>query len=190
VAKLGPAFTFMMGHEDSKRSGLVTHDGDGRTRFGICEKFHPDMPEEFWTEPPIAALVKAEALYEYKYWDLLSLDEIVDQAVASKIFDLAIVMGCKEAVVLAQRAANGLLLGSSKAPAIDGRIGPQTIAALNACPPQNVVEALCNLSKIVFCEDAAKHPEKEKDLRGWLKRAASIPPHVAPDAAQAAGANA
>jgi lysozyme family protein len=188
LAEFAPAFQFTMGHEDAKRSGIVTHDGDGRTRFGICEKSYPDMPEEFWTEPPLLAILKAEGIYSDRYFHALRLDEIVDQAVASKIFDLAVVMGCKEAVVLAQRAANGLLLGSSKAPAIDGRIGPQTIAALNACPPQSVVESLCNLSKIVFCEDAAKHPEKEKDLHGWLNRAASIPPHAAPPLAQGASA--
>ena len=182
MAEFAPAFKFTMGHEDAARSGIVTHDADGRTRFGICEKFHPDLPEDFWTKPPLNALLDAEHIFEGKYWGTLDLDEIVDQAVASKIFDLAIVMGCKEAAVLAQRAANGLLLGSSKAPAIDGRIGPQTIAALNSCPPQNIVEALCNLSKIVFCEDAAKHPDKQGDLKGWLKRAAAVPPHAAPDA--------
>jgi lysozyme family protein len=191
VAKFPPAFKFMMGHEDAARSGIVTHDADGRTRFGICERFHPDLPEKFWTEPPLSALLKAEALYSDKYWDALRLDEIVDQAVASKLFDMCVPMGLKEAAILAQRAANGLLLGSSKAPAIDGRIGPRTIAAINACPPESMVEALCNLSKVFFCEVAAKNPAKKKDdLRGWLNRAAAIPPHVSPEPPLAAGASA
>jgi lysozyme family protein len=189
VAQFEPAFQFMMGHEDAARSGIVTHDGDGRTRFGICEKFHHDLPEEFWTASPLNAFSEAENIYKDEYWDVLDLDEIVDQAVASKIFDMSVVMGCKEAAILAQRAANGLLLGSSKAPAIDGKIGPHTTAALNSCPPQNLVEALCNLSKIFFCEDAAKHPEKQDDLHGWLNRAAAIPPHMsAPPLAMGADA--
>jgi lysozyme family protein len=189
VAEFKQAFEFMMGHEDAARSGKVTRDGDGRTRFGICEKFHPALPEQFWIRDAAYAMSWAEMIYRSDYWAACRLGEIVDQAVASKIFDMSVVMGRKEAVILAQRAANGLLLGSTKAPAIDGKIGPQTIAALNSCPPQNVVEALCNLSKIFFCEDAARHPEKQVDLKGWLNRAAAVPP---PPAASplAAGASA
>jgi lysozyme family protein len=189
VAEFKPAFQFMMDHEDAKREGKVTYDGDGRTRFGICEKFHPELPEEFWTCDAAKALSWAQMIYRSDYWAACRLGEIVDQAIASKIFDISVVMGRKEAVTLAQRAANGLLLGSAKAPAIDGKIGPQTIAALNSCPPQNVVESLCNLSKIIFCEDAAKHPEKQVDLNGWLNRAAAVPPHIsAPPLAAGASA--
>jgi lysozyme family protein len=185
MAEFKPAFTFMLSHEDAARSGVVTRDEDGRTRFGICEKFHPELNENFWTGVTTYALSWAEMIYRSDYWSALRLGEIVDQAVASKLFDMCVPMGRKEAVTLGQRAANGLLLGSSRAPAIDGRIGPQTIAALNACPPSNLVEALCNLSKIFFCEVAANNPAKEKDLKGWLKRAAAVPPH-----ATAAGAGA
>ena len=167
----------MMGHEDAARSGVVTRDGDGRTRFGICERFHKDLPEEFWIEPAAAAMSRASVIYRDQYWSALRLGDIIDQAVASKIFDMAVPMGCKEAAILAQRAANGLLLGSTKAPAIDGVVGNKTIAALNACPPANVVETLCNLSKIYFCEVAEKNPAKERDLHGWLIRAAAVPAH-------------
>jgi lysozyme family protein len=191
VAQFDPAFQFMMDHEDAKREGRVTRDGDGRTRFGICERFHPEMPAAFWTAPPAEALNIAETIYRHKYWDASRLGEIVDQAVASKLFDMCVPMGRTEAALLAQRAANGLLLGSRKAPAIDGKIGDLTIAALNACPPQNVVEALCNLSKIFFCECAAKNPAKERDLQGWLNRAAAVPPHSSsPETQLAAGASA
>lgn len=176
MAEFQRAFQFTLGHEDALRSGVVTRDEDGRTRFGICERFHPEMPAAFWTAPAAEALNIAESIYRHSYWDAGRLGEIVDQAVASKIFDMCVPMGRREAALLAQRAANGLLLGSGKAPAIDGRIGPQTIAALNSCPPKNLVEALCNLSKIFFCECAAKNPAKQRDLKGWLVRAAAIPP--------------
>jgi lysozyme family protein len=178
MAEFEPAFQFMMDHEDAKRAGVVTRDGDGRTRFGICEKFHPEMPAAFWIASPSVALCVAETIYQHSYWDSLRLGEIVDQAVASKIFDMCVPMGRTEATVLAQRVANGLLMGSSRAPAIDGKIGDRTIAALNACPPQNLVESLCNLSKIFFCECAAKNPAKQRDLQGWLNRAAKVPPHM------------
>lgn len=192
MAEFRPAFEFMLSHEDAARPGAiawgkVTADENGRTRFGICEEFHPHLQDSFWTGPADAALVQAEFIYRIKYWDPLLLFLIVDQAVASKLFDMEIVMGFKEAVTLAQRAANGLLLGSGKAPAIDGRIGPQTIAALNSCPPSNLVEALCNLSRIFFSEVAARNPAKQKDLKGWLNRAAAVPPHAPLTAERAKG---
>jgi lysozyme family protein len=182
LAEFAPAFQFMIAHEEAHRGdpGKVTRDGDGRTRFGICEKFHPEMPAAFWTCPDAKALAIAQTIYVHKYFDGLRLGEITDQAVASKILDLSVVMGIREATVLAQRAANGLLLGSAKAPSIDGKMGDHTIAALNACPPQNVVETLCNLAKINFCEDAVKNPAKQVDLAGWLVRAAAVPPSAAP----------
>jgi lysozyme family protein len=183
MAAFKPAFEFMMSHEDAARSGIITRDGDGRTRFGICSRFHPELPEQFWTSDAAYALDWAEKIYRTDYWSRLRLGEIIDQAVASKIFDMAVPMGCKQAVTLAQRAANGLLLGSIKAPMIDGKIGQRTIDALNGCPPTNLLEALCNLSVIFFCEVAAKHPEKQKDLEGWKNRARAVP-------LQAEGANA
>jgi lysozyme family protein len=177
MAEFKPAFEFLLSHEDETCSGKVTHDTDGRTRFGICERFHPDMPGVFWTASPTVALKFAENIYEDYYWNPLRLEKIIDQAIASKLFDMCVPMGLKEAAILAQRAANGLLLGSSRAPAIDGIVGDKTIAALNACPPASLVEALCNLSKIFFYEVAAKHPEKHRDLDGWLIRAAAVPAH-------------
>jgi lysozyme family protein len=178
MAEFNPAFQFTMSHEDAARSGKVTRDGDGRTRFGICERFHPTLPEDFWTGPADKAFTRAAYLFSRDYWEPMRLDEIVDQAVASKLFDMCIPMGLEEATILAQRAANGLLLGSSRAPAIDGKIGDKTIAALNACPPASVVEAFCNLSKIFFSEVVTKKPEKKDDLEGWLRRAAAVPPHA------------
>ena len=46
-----PAIAFVLQHEDPARSGKVTEDAGGRTRFGIAEKFHPDLPEDFFTGP-------------------------------------------------------------------------------------------------------------------------------------------
>jgi|GEM_PF-1232431 len=179
MADFQPAFEFTMDHEDAARSGVVTRDGDGRTRFGVCERFHKNLPEEFWNGPATEEMATAARIFEQLYWNRILGNMIVDQAVASKFFDMSIVMGVPEATTLAQRAANGLLLGSSRAPAIDGFVGDKTISAINACPPDNLVEALCNLSKIFFAEDAAKHPEKQKDLAGWMRRAESVPPHEA-----------
>ena len=56
------AFLLTLQHEDSTRSGKVTEDAGGRTRFGIAEKFHPDLPEGFFTGLAEDALAEAEKM--------------------------------------------------------------------------------------------------------------------------------
>src|SRR6185312_11913532 len=87
MADFAPAFDYMESHEDALRNGVVTRDEDQRARFGICEKFHPNLPEEFWTGPAAEAFEMARQIYRAEYWLKLRLGEAVDQAVASKLFD-------------------------------------------------------------------------------------------------------
>ena len=76
MADFKPAFAFVLLHEDATRSGKVTVDAGGRTRFGIAEKFHPDLPEEFFTGPAEDALEVAEKMEKRDYWDAMRLSEI------------------------------------------------------------------------------------------------------------------
>jgi lysozyme family protein len=99
----------MQFEDDPHYPGKVTHDAGGRTRFGIADKFHPGLPEEFFTGPADAARAQAEEIELEQYWKPLSLNGIADQAVASKIFDMGVNMGVHQAAVLAQRAVNFLL---------------------------------------------------------------------------------
>ncbi|HEX7289469.1 MAG TPA: glycosyl hydrolase 108 family protein [Candidatus Angelobacter sp.] len=194
-----PAFDYLMSHEDAhahawllghdpahaEKMGKVTVDSGGRTRFGIAEKFHPSLHKDFFTMPAADALAQAEIIYRAEYWGPMRLGELLSQAVASKIFDMGVNMGRNPATILAQRAANGLLLGASLAPPIDGKTGSRTLGALNACPAAALMETLSNLSKIFYNELAAKKPENKKYLEGWLKRAAATPPGIALSSQQA-----
>src|SRR6476646_5708478 len=106
MADFKAAFAFVLQHEDSTRSGKVTVDAGGRTRFGIAEKFHPDLPEEFFTGPAEEALAEAEKIEEREYWDSMGLAEVESQNVSNKLFDMGVNMGVHQAAVYAQRAAN------------------------------------------------------------------------------------
>ena len=57
MADFKAAFAFVLQHEDAARAGKVTVDAGGRTRFGIAEKFHRDLPEEFFSGPAEDALL-------------------------------------------------------------------------------------------------------------------------------------
>src|SRR5437588_4047671 len=110
MADFKPAFAFALMHEDPTCSGKVTEDAGGRTRFGIAEKFHPDLPEEFFTGPAEDALAEAKKIEELEYWDAMRLAEVEDQNLANKLFDMGVNMGVRQAAIYAQRAANALIV--------------------------------------------------------------------------------
>ena len=179
MAEFKPAFAFVLLHEDSTCSGKVTVDAGGRTRFGIAERFHPELREEFFSGPAEEALAEAERIEERDYWQAMRLDEVENQDVANKIFDMGVNMGVHQAGIYAQRAANYLLrcgAGSAgQAPANplteDGRIGEKTLAAINAANPAQYHQVLCELSEAHYRHLAAVNPAQSANLQGWLKRA-------------------
>src|SRR5258708_22975565 len=152
--------------DDPQHPGKVTPEPNRcRARFGINEKFHPELPEEFWTGQADEAIAQAEEIELEQYWKPLSLDGVEDQAVASKIFDMGVNMGTHQAGVLAQRAVNFLLSTSvaepplargtqqqlfisgpqshSAAPRLaeDGAIGPKTLEQINMMDPVDMLRA-------------------------------------------------
>jgi lysozyme family protein len=175
MADFKSAFQFVLLHEDSTCSGKVTADAGGRTRFGIAERFHPELPDEFFNGPAEEALARAEEIEEREYWEAMRLEKIEDQSVANKLFDMGVNMGVRQAAVLAQRAANFLLrTGADQAApqlAEDGVIGGKTLAAINASTAAEYHRVLCELSEAHYRHLAAVNPEQAVNLHGWLKRA-------------------
>jgi len=170
MADFKPAFEFVLQHEDSTRSGKVTVDAGGRTRFGIAEKFHPGLPEEFFTGPAEDALAEAEKIEEREYWDAMRLAEVENQNVANKLFDMGVNMGVRQASVYAQRAINALATVDARV-AEDGVIGPKTLAAINAADPIAYYQLLRQFSAAYYRHLAAVNPAQAVNLKGWLKRA-------------------
>lgn len=170
MADFKTAFLSTLQHEDSTRSGKVTMDAGGRTRFGIAEKFHPALPEEFFTGPVEDALAEAEKIEEREYWDRMRLAEVENQNVANKLFDMGVNMGVLQAAVYAQRATNSLLAGEARL-IEDGEIGVKTVAAINGADPITYYQALCELSAAHYRHVAAVNPAQAVNLQGWMKRA-------------------
>jgi len=170
MADFNAAFAFVLQHEDSTRSGKVTVDLGGRTRFGIAEKFHPGLPEEFFSGSAEDALAEAEKIEEREYWDAMRLAEVENQNVANKLFDMAVNMGVRQAAFYAQRAMNVLATVDARV-AEDGVIGPRTLAAINAADPIAYYQLLREFSGAFYRHLAAVNPAQAVNLAGWLKRA-------------------
>ena len=170
MADFKTAFLLTLQHEDSTRSGKVTVDAGGRTRFGIAEKFHPDLPEEFFTGPAEDALAEAEEIEECEYWDTMRLAEVENQNVANKLFDMGVNMGVRQAAIYVQRVANTMLAGEARL-IEDGEIGPKTLAAINNADPIAYYQALSEMSAAHYRHVAAVNPAQAVNLAGWMKRA-------------------
>jgi len=131
------------------------HDPGGETNFGISARSYPDLN--------IKALTCEDAIAIYKR-DFWRYDAILDQPLASKLFDMAVNVGSLQAHRLIQRAL-GL-------PA-DGICGPQIIEAINACDPDQLLLELRATLAEFYCRLVMRKPSQKKWLRGWLRRAVS-----------------
>lgn len=180
MAQLEPAIENTMSFEDPQRTGKVTEDAGGRTRFGIAEKFHPELPSRFFSRRKDEALAMAEGLLEHEYWDKAHLAQIEDQGVANKLFDMAANMGVHQAAIYAQRAVNAALQISEAHSGLaanrldeDGVFGPRTIAAINSLEPALYVGLLREFSAAHYRHIAAVNPAQAPNLEAWLRRAAA-----------------
>jgi lysozyme family protein len=168
MANFEEAITFVLRNEDPHLSGVVTEDSGGRTRFGIAERFHPELGDEFYNGPADAALEVARDIYRRQYWEAIRGDEVRDQRVAAKLLDMAVNMGVRQAIVLCQRAVNSIM----ECPiAEDGIVGSQTLANINAADPSLLLAHLREACGTFYQHLAAVRPEAQQYLRGWMARA-------------------
>lgn len=168
MANFEEALTFVLRNEDPHLSGVVTEDSGGRTRFGIAERFHPELGDSFYAAPPESALESAREIYRSEYWRAMRGNEIDDQRVATKLLDMAVNMGVRQAVVLCQRAVNA---GVPVQLVEDGILGEQTLAAVNRCDSETLLVHLRDGCAAFYQHVAAVRPEAQRYLRGWLTRA-------------------
>ena len=163
MAEFEPAVEWMLSHE----GGYVNdpNDAGGETKYGISKRSYPDVD--------IAALTldDAKAIYKRDYWASQRYEEIADQRVATKIFDMAVNMGFHRAHAIAQQQC-----GVKN----DGILGPLTVAAINAKDADTFVVSLCNACVEFYSGLAEDKPTNQKFLNGWLKRANDVPPVGAP----------
>ena len=168
MASFDDAIMFVLRNEDPHLTGIVTEDSGGRTRFGIAERFHPDLGDDFYTGPAEVALELAREIYRRQYWDIIRGDDLSSQQVAAKLLDMAVNMGVRQAVVLGQRAANAIA-GSHIGE--DGIVGRETLAAINDSDAVLLLAHLRELCSKFYLHLAVVRPEAQRYLHGWLTRA-------------------
>lgn len=140
------------------------NDSGGETNFGISKRSYPKLN--------IAELTVDDAIKIYKrdFWDKPKLARL-PPTIGSKVFDLSVNMGGRQATRLLQRAINGVL-GQATID-MDGIIGPATLEYANSIDPAKLLPALRAEAARFYQSIARNSPRKQSFLKGWLRRAAA-----------------
>ncbi len=111
----------------------------------------------------------AEHIYKVMWWDRHRYARIRDQALATKVFDLAVNMGARQAHRLLQRACRA----AGRPLVEDGIIGRNTLAAVNGLDAEVLLAALRSEAAGFYRVLIARDPVRKKWETGWLRRAYS-----------------
>lgn len=162
-----------------REGGYVNDPADrgGATRWGITEA----VARAQGYAGDMRALPRAEAVEIYRrlYWLRPGFDAVATRAprVAAELFDTGVNMGVGVAIGFLQRALNALNRGARDYPdvVLDARIGPATLAALDAFLRVRatggegvLLKAIQALRGARYVALAEQRPANEAFLYGWI----------------------
>ena len=119
---------------------------------------------------------KVTKFFKDRYWDVNLLDEFPSQNIANEMFDTGVNMGVDRAAKFLQIALNVLNKKGTiySDIVVDGKIGPATLRALNACINYRGEVYLYKVLNILqgyhYIEYMQKSETQEKFAYGWLNR--------------------
>lgn len=165
MADFEPAFKKLLEEEGV---GLSQHKADrgGQTFAGIARKHWPKWEGWSWVDTgdtPPTELVRQ--FYFEKFWFPVKGDQIQDQRVAEVLFSQYVNMG-ETAIKLAQG-----VLGVIQ----DGKIGPKTLALLNAYPADRFLDRYALAMIARYWAIGMKDKSQRTWWPGWIARALRIP---------------
>jgi lysozyme family protein len=146
----------------------VPFDHGGPTNYGITIAVYRNFkPGATVDDLKKITMEEVATIYAADYWKPIGLDEIVDQTVATKIFDMAVNAGPGAASARAQRAC----ITCGQAVTVDGWIGPKTRAAINGIPPKDFLAAFKEQQRDHYL-DIVRHDHTQLAfLYTWIRRA-------------------
>lgn len=110
----------------------------------------------------------ATQLYKQSYWDALRLDGIANQPLANAVYDFGVNAGTARSAIMLQQAYNLL---SAREIEADGKIGPATLAAINALKNQSLLLKVFAILRGAFYLDIARRSASQKIfVPSWLSR--------------------
>lgn len=160
--------------------GFSDHEKDkgGATNYGISLRLLKQMGIDITGDGLInsddilsLSIEDAKEIYRKEFWDRHGYDGIDSLVIASKVMDLAVNIGGKNANKLIQKAVNII---NHHALEVDGVLGSKSFKAINKIINDDQEEKLLKLLKKgaqFFYERLVEdNPELKVFLKGWLRR--------------------
>lgn len=155
------AIDFVLDAEDPTLSGVITTDTGGRTRWGISEKFNPEV----WKDGP-PTLEQARAFYAEVYIAPHKLSGLQEQNILNAVLDCMVNQGNSAGFMILRHALE--IRGWKRA--VDS--WADLIVGLKAVEPGALLVAIraerCMAYYGLVEHDPAKYGTY---LRGWIRRA-------------------
>ncbi len=144
--------------------GYVNHPADpgGRTNLGVTQRVWESWTNQPADEAAMRALTPelVAPLYRERYWNAVRADEL-PPGVDLAVFDVAVNSGTGRAGKLLQQAVGA---------AVDGSIGPRTVALATAADPVATIDRICDL-RLEFLRALPIWPTFGK---GWSRRVEAV----------------
>jgi lysozyme family protein len=158
-AKFLKAFEYLMQHEGGYSNNQA--DAGGETKCGISKRSYPhmDIKNLTWDQ--------ARQIYFRDFWLKGKYEDINDENITIKLFDLAVHTGIPQSNKLIQRA----LRATGVSVIEDGVIGPITLAAINKTDSTDLLAALKSEAAGYYRLIANLNPRQQTFITGWLNRA-------------------
>jgi lysozyme family protein len=153
------AFDYLMNHEGGYSKD--PKDAGGETKYGISKRSYPHLNIKDLTQD------QAKKIYFCDFWMKCKCENIEDENIAAKFFDLAVNMGIPQAVKLIQRA----LRAAETQVVEDGIIGSITLKAINEADSTDLLAALKSEAAGFYRLIANANPSQQRFIDGWLRRA-------------------
>lgn len=151
-------------------------DPGGATKYGISLRFLKGIKEDINLDGEVniediraLSVERAMELYKEHWWDKYRYSQIDNQELATKIFDLAINMGARQAHKLIQRACRA----TNNQIKDDGYLGEKSFYAIDKSNPEALLSALRSEAAGFYRAITAKNRNFKKFIKGWLNRAYS-----------------
>jgi lysozyme family protein len=105
------------------------------------------------------------------FWN--PLFDQMDPKVAIKTFDFGFNCGVRSGIKLLQQAVN--LTAGKELCAVDGSMGPKTLACVQSLSCGVLLRNLVNVAKQHYCDIVRHDPSQVVFLHGWMRRADRMP---------------
>jgi lysozyme family protein len=161
-------FEWMMDNEDLRRQyKTVPDDPPGAHAIsGINSAAFPVDFREIDALPWDQRAPAVKEFYMRRFWNTW-IEQVASDNLAKRVFDASVNMGQGTAVRILQNA----LAECARALTADGRWGPTTVAAANACNPADLTMAFIACRCQHYRDIVENNPAKVKYLDAWLARA-------------------